>query len=60
MADKSNLYSFHVSSNTLSELFVLVKKTASIFSAPVKCYTYIHYQVKNWKINVHTHTKYGY
>ena len=58
MADKSNLYSFHVTSNTLSELSISVKKTVFIFSASQMLY--LHYQVKNWKVNVHTHTKYGY
>jgi len=33
VAEKSNLYLFHVTSNTLTELFVSVKKTAFIFSA---------------------------
>jgi len=58
VADKSNLYSFHVTSNTLSELSISVKKTVFIFSASQMLY--LHYQVKNWKVNVHTHTKYGY
>lgn len=53
VADKSNLYSFHVSSNTLSELFVSVKKTAFIFSASQMLY--LHYQVKNWKINTYSY-----
>lgn len=58
VADKSNLYSFHVTSNTLSELFVSVKKTAFTFSDGQMLY--LHYQVKNWMINEHTHAKYGY
>jgi hypothetical protein len=58
VADKSNLYSFHVTSNTLSELFVSVEKIAFIFSASQMLY--LHYQIKNWKTNVHTYTKYGY